>query len=157
MVHGMVYFCCVDLPVSSPAGALPLAAEGVDELDMAATASSLLPASLDTVIVLVAEFFKDVGRSGDFVRWNRGRESCVSSERSPWLCSEQVQERERVGSGSRQEGRQRQRRAGRRAVGSGSSIGERETGRGSTARSTVAWMLFPCNCWIVGSMRSRQD
>jgi hypothetical protein len=45
-----------DLPASSPTGALPAAAEGDDELDMAATASSLLPASFDTVIVVVAGF-----------------------------------------------------------------------------------------------------
>jgi hypothetical protein len=47
-------FCLADLPASSPGGALPPAAEGDDEFDMVATASSLLPASLDTVIVLVA-------------------------------------------------------------------------------------------------------
>ena len=45
-----------DLPASSPTGALPAAAEGDDELDMAATTSSLLPASFDTVIVVVAGF-----------------------------------------------------------------------------------------------------
>jgi len=54
----------LNLPASSPAGALPAAAEGDDELDMAATASSLLPASLDTVIVLEAgvRLFRAAGR-----------------------------------------------------------------------------------------------
>jgi len=53
-----------DLPDSSPPGAPTPAAEGDDELDMAATASSLPPASLDTVIVLVAgcEVFRAAGR-----------------------------------------------------------------------------------------------
>lgn len=69
-----------DLPASSPAGAPPAAAEGDDELDMAATASSLLPASLDTVIVLVAErqLVRAAGRL--LCEWNT-RAVVVSSER----------------------------------------------------------------------------
>ncbi len=55
--------CCVgraDIPASSPAGALPPGAAdgGDDELDMVATASSLLPTSFDTVIVLKAGFWR---------------------------------------------------------------------------------------------------
>ena len=99
----VVCFCWADLPASSPAGALPLAAEGVDELDIVATASSLLPTSLDTVIVLVAGFWKGVGRSGDFVRWNRGRE--LREQRTESLAmSEQVQEREWGAAAGRKEG-----------------------------------------------------
>lgn len=57
----------VDLPVSSPAGAPPLVAEGVDELDIVVTVSSLLPASLDTVIVADAGFRSVAEGPGGFV------------------------------------------------------------------------------------------
>lgn len=59
----VVWFCWANLPASSPTGAAPLPAEGVDELDIVATASSLLAASLDTVIVLVAGFCRFRGRA----------------------------------------------------------------------------------------------
>ncbi len=90
-----------DLPASSPGGAPPAATDGDDELDM----SSLVPASFDTVIVLVAGFcvFRATERlcaiatRGRRVRLGGGRAGSRRSEGGGEADRRQRQRRRRAG------------------------------------------------------------
>ena len=110
-----------DLPASSPGGAPPAATDGDDELDI----SSLLPASVDTVMVLVAGFC--VFRATERL--------CAIATRGRWLrFGRRESKKQAKGRGGEAGRRQRQRR---RRAGPLKALLEREREGGACRRARL--------------------